>query len=349
MKRMNIEKEYFGQTRAGEPVDRYLLSNSKGISVSLIDYGATVQSVKAPGKDGEVEEITLGFDSLDGYLDEHPYFGATIGRYANRIAKGSFEIAGCSYELATNNGPNHLHGGTRGFDRAVWAGEMIESGNEVGVCFRWTSVAGDEGYPGELQVSVVYMLDEESRLTIGYEAATDAATPVNLTNHTYWNLAGAGGGDILRHQLSLVADRFLPVDSDLIPTGELSSVEGGPMDFRSILEVGSRMQEVEGGYDHCYVLGDQPAEVPRPAAILRDPGSGRTLRISTTEPGIQLYTGNFLDGIRGAGGRSFDLHGALCLEAQHFPDSPNQPGFPGTILEPGEMYRQVTVHEFSVS
>ena len=349
VKLMNIEKEYFGQTRDGEPVHRYLIEGQQGASVALIDFGAIVQSVRMPDRDGGVDEISLGFDSLRGYLDEHPYFGATVGRYANRIDSGSFELGGQAFTLAVNNSPNHLHGGLRGFDKALWSGDAVQAETECGVCFKLTSPDGEEGYPGELQVSVLYMLNADNRLTISYEANTSRPTPVNLTNHTYWNLSGAGSGNILGHQLSIVADRYLPVDESLIPTGELSFVEGGAMDFRNPLEIGSRFDSVEGGYDHCFVLGDSVSEVPRPAAILRDPASGRSMRVSTTEPGIQLYTGNFLDGLKGAGGKTFDRHGALCLEAQHFPDSPNQESFPSTILNPGDTYRQVTVHEFSAA
>ena len=346
---MKLEKEYFGQTHDGIDVHRYCLSHPRGVSVALIEYGAIVQSVLAPDRDGQVEEISLGFDKLNGYLGEHPYFGATVGRYANRIAGGAFSLGGQAYTLAVNNGPNHLHGGRQGFDKVLWDSDGSESDSECAVRFRYTSPGGEEGYPGRLEVIVTFVLDDASRLTITYEAVGDSPTPVNLTNHTYWNLAGAGSGDILRHELSIVADRYLPVDENLIPTGEYASVEGGPMDFRIPITVGSRISDVQGGYDHCFVLGEEASEAPRPAAILRDPLSGRCLRISTTEPGVQFYTGNFLDGIAGARGKTFDLHGALCLEAQHFPDSPNQEAFPSTILRPGEAYRQVTVHEFSAS
>lgn len=346
---MRYAEEYFGQTREGEPIHRYNLSNSNGVSVSLISFGAIVQSVKTPCREGVAGEISLGFDRLDDYLEEHPYFGATVGRYANRIAGGKFSMGEESYTLAVNNGPNHLHGGLQGFDKVAWAGERLGSGEEAGVRFLYTSQDGEEGYPGELKVSVSYILDEGNRLLITYEAATNASTPVNLTNHTYWNLAGAGSGDILGHELSIVSDRYLPVDEDLIPNGDLASVEGGPMDFRNLVEIGSRFDSLPGGYDHCYVLGEKPVESPRPAAILRDPSTGRCMRISTTEPGVQFYTGNFLDGIKGSGGKVFDRHGALCLETQKFPDSPNQPGFPSSILDPGEVYRHVTMHEFSVT
>ncbi len=341
--------EYFGQTHDGEEIQGHLLENSSGLSVRLIDYGAIVQSVRFPGKDGTQEEISLGFDRIEGYLLEHPYFGATIGRYGNRIARGEFTLDGETYNLAINNEPNHLHGGSRGFDKAIWASEDRSSGGAASVCFNYSSPDGEEGYPGKLDVWVTYTLDERNNLIIEYKARTSAPTPVNLTNHTYWNLAGAGMGDVLGHELTLVAENYLPVDESLIPTGELAAVEGSAMDFRSPALVGKRIGEVAGGYDHCYVLGDEPSKEPRPAAILRDPVSGRCMRVSTTEPGLQLYTGNFLDGINGAGGRSFEQHGALCLEAQHFPDSPNRPEFPSTILSPGEVYSQVTVHEFSAT
>lgn len=341
--------EYFGKTHDGDEVQGHLLENSSGLSLRLINYGAIVQSVRFAGRDGDPEEITLGFDRLDDYLHEHPYFGATIGRYGNRIAGGEFSLLGEDYKLAVNNGPNHLHGGLRGLDKVLWASEESRAPEAAGVRFNYSSPDGEEGYPGRLDVWVTYTLDEENRIIIEYEARTSAATPVNLTNHTYWNLSGAGSGDILGHELTLVSDSYLPVDENLIPTGDLAGVEGSPMDFRSPMPVGGRIKEVQGGYDHCYVLGDSPSQEPRPAAILRDPVSGRCMRVSTTEPGIQLYTGNFLDGIKGAGGEVFERHGAICLEAQHFPDSPNQPGFPSTILSPGDTYRQVTVHEFSVS
>ena len=346
---MKLVIEYFGKTHDGDEVRSYLIENSSGLAVRLINYGAIVQSVRFPGKDGNQEEISLGFDRLEDYLHEHPYFGATIGRYGNRIAGGEFALAGETYKLAVNNGPNHLHGGLRGFDKVLWGAEESSTREAASVCFYYSSPDGEEGYPGRLDTRVTFSLDEGNRFIIEYEARSSAPTPVNLTNHTYWNLAGAGRGDILGHELALVSENYLPVDEELIPTGEMASVEGGPMDFRSPATVGERIGEVEGGYDHCYVLGVEPSKEPRPAAILRDPSSGRCMRVSTTEPGLQLYTGNFLEGIKGSGGKVFERHGALCLEAQHFPDSPNQAEFPSTILSPGDTYRQVTVHEFSLS
>lgn len=344
---MNLVTEYFGQTHDGDEVRSYLMENSHGLAVRLIDYGAIVQSVRSPDRDGKQGEISLGFDRIKDYLGEHPYFGATVGRYANRIARGVFSLDGKTYKLAVNNGPNHLHGGLRGFDKVLWAGEGRNSRDFSQVRFSLTSPDGDEGYPGQLEVAVIYALDEQGRFSITYEALSDAPTPVNLTNHTYWNLSGAGMGDVLGHELSIISEFFLPTDEDLIPTGRQAGVGGGPMDFRSPVSIGEGIGEVEGGYDHCYVLGKRSSQEPRPAAILRDPVTGRCMRVSTTEPGIQLYTGNFLDGIKGAGGAVFNRHGAVCLEAQHFPDSPNRADFPSTILGPGERYRQVTVHEFS--
>ncbi len=342
---MRVEKDTFGSTADGLAVERFRLHNAAGVSVDLISYGAIVQSVKTPDRAGHRGEITLGFDALAGYLVEHPYFGAVIGRWANRIGGGRFTLDSVEYELACNNGPNHLHGGTHGFDRAVWSAESFQGDGLAGVRFRHASPDGDEGYPGTLDVTVTYTLDEESRLTIGYTATTDRPTPVNLTNHAYWNLSGAGSGDVLSHELQLAAEQYLPVDEGLIPTGELRGVDGTPMDFRTPMAIGSRFDEVEGGYDHCYVLG-APSEEPRFAARVVDRSSGRVLEVATTEPGIQLYTGNFLDGIAGTSGNVFEKHGALCLEAQHFPDAPNQPAFPNSILRPGETYRQVTVYAF---
>ena len=281
---MNQDVEYFGQTHDGEDVQAWVLENSSGLSVRLINYGAIVQSVRFPGKDGRQEEISLGFDRLEDYLLEHPYFGATIGRYGNRIANGEFLLGGETYKLAVNNGPNHLHGGLRGFDKVLWGAEGSKTDEAVAVRFSYSSPDGDEGYPGSLDTRVTYSVDEGSRLVVEYEATCSAPTPVNLTNHTYWNLSGAGRGDILGHELTLVSENYLPVDENLIPTGELADVEGGPMDFRSPGTVGERIGEVAGGYDHCYVLGGQASQEPRPAAILRDPLSGRCMRVSTTAP-----------------------------------------------------------------
>ncbi len=345
---MNIEKTAFGQTEDGQEIDLYTCTNRHGLIVKLTNYGAIVVAVETPDRDGKLANITLGFENLAGYLQRHPYFGSTVGRYCNRIAKGKFTLDGQEYTLATNNGENHLHGGVVGFDKYVWEAQEIRDEDRVGIRFSRRSVAGEEGYPGNLDVAVTYALTNANELTVEFEATTDAATPCNLTNHNYWNLAGAGAGTIEKHELQLAADKYLAVDAGLIPTGELTDVSGTPLDFTSPQPIGARMKEIEAdpvGYDHCYVLRSQDGSLAF-AARVKDPSSGRVMEIHTTQPGIQLYTGNFLDGSDGAGG--FQQYGAFCLETQHYPDSPNQPDFPSTILQPGDTYRQTTVHKFSV-
>lgn len=343
---MRLQEEPFGETPDGEPVTQYHLSNANGIAVSLINYGAIVTAVHVPDRNGELENITLGFDTLDGYLERHPYFGAICGRYANRIADGKFTLDGVEYTLATNNEPNHLHGGESGFDKALWHAEPFENEDAAGVRFTYESPDGEEGYPGTLTTTVTYTLNDDDELQIDYQATSDKATPVNLTNHCYWNLAGADSGKILDHVLTLNCDRYLPVDDTMIPTGELKSVTDTPMDFTDPQRIGAKIDEVEGDYDHCFVLSegqDSPALIAR----AEDPESGRVLEIFTTEPAVQFYTGNFLDGSVAGGG--FEKHDGFCLECQHFPDSPNQPDFPSTILQPAEVYRQTTTLKFSVN
>ena len=316
--------------------------------IKLIDYGANVVSVEVPDRDGKFANVTLSFDKIDGYLQRHPYFGATVGRYCNRIAKGKFSLNGKEYSLATNNGPNHLHGGENGFDRQMWAAQTIETDDAVGVKFTRTSPDGEEGYPGNVQVSVLYTINNKNELTMEFEATTDAATPVNLTNHCYWNLAGAGSGDILGHELTIESDHYLAVDDTLIPTGELTSVAGSPFDFTSPHTIGERIKQIDSdpvGYDHCYVLRSQNGKLAL-AAKAKDPKSGRVMEVYTTQPGIQLYSGNFLDGT--PAGNGFQQYNAFCLETQHYPDSPNQSKFPSTILKPGETFKHTTVHRFSV-
>jgi aldose 1-epimerase len=313
--------------------------------LKLTDYGAIVVAVEVPDKNGHNDNITLGFPTLQGYIEHNPYFGATVGRYGNRIAGASFSLDGKTYTLAANNGPNSLHGGIKGFDKVVWDAEVIESDAGSGVRFHRLSPDGEEGFPGNLNVEVVYLLTEDNGLRMEYKATTDQATPVNLTNHAYWNLKGAGNGLVLDHVLMIAADSYLPVDENLIPTGEFKPVEGTPMDFRDPTLIGSRIDQVGMGYDHCYVLRNQSGELAL-AARVRDPESGRVMEVRTTQPGIQLYTANFLDGTPASGG--FPQHSALCLETQHYPDSPNQPDFPSTILRPGEEYHQLTVHRFLV-
>lgn len=343
--KVSVEKSAFGKLPDGREVEQYTLSNDHRLTAKVITYGAILRSLMVPDRDGKPGEVTLGFDSLDRYLAGHPYFGATCGRVANRIAKGRFTIDGVEYRLATNNGPNHLHGGLKGFDKALWKAEPLADG----VKLTHVSPDGDEGYPGRLSVTVVYRLTDDDELRIGYTAVTDKTTPINLTNHTYWNLADGGKSDVLGHVLMLNADRYVPVDAGLIPTGELKSVSGTPMDFTKPTPIGSRLEQVPGqprGYDHCYVLNQSAGKLTL-AARVTEPKSGRVMEVYTTEPAIQLYTGNFLDGSIESRGAVYKQHHAFCLEAEHYPDSINQPKFPTTLLKPGESYRQTTVHKFS--
>ncbi len=339
-------RSHFGKTEDGTPVDLFTLTNGSGMRVRIITYGATVIELLAPDREGRYANVVLGFDNLAQYLAGHPYFGSTVGRVANRIARGRFVLDGVEYRLATNNGPNHLHGGNRGFDKVVWQAEMTKTGDDPAVKLSYRSRDGEEGYPGNLNCTVVYTVTQRDELRIDYTATTDRATPVNLTNHSYFNLSGPGSGTVLNHVLKLFADRYTPVDADLVPTGSILPVQGTAMDFTSPTAVGSRIAQVPGGYDHNYVLRDAPSAVPQPAARVYDPQSGRWMEVETTEPGIQLYTGNFLDGtLRGRGG-VYVKHFGFCLEAQHFPDSVNQPLFPTVILRPGQVYRQVTIYRF---
>ena len=350
---LSVSSASYG-THDGQPVSQYTLSNANGLEVRLIDFGGIITHLYAPDRDGQLADIVLGFDSLSGYEGEYPYFGALIGRYGNRIADGKFELAGESYALATNNGPNSLHGGARGFNRKLWKGQTLEEEHRVGVRLTGISPDGEEGYPGNLSVTVDYWLDNDDRLTLDYRATTDAATPVNLTNHSYFNLAGAGSGDILDHQLTIAADAFTPVDDTLIPTGELRPVAGTPFDFTTPTAIGERIDADNeqiafgGGYDHNFVLTRSEAGLA-PVATVYEPTSGRTLEVLTTEPGVQFYAGNFLDGSNvGKGGRPYTYRTGFCLETQHFPDSPNQPDFPSTTLRPGQEYSTTTVYRFGV-
>ena len=346
-KKMSVEKEPFGKTADGKSVDLYTLTNDNGLRARITNYGAIVVSLEVPDRNGKLDDITLGFDALKGYLEGHPYFGAIVGRYGNRIGKGRFTLDGVEYKLATNNGPNHLHGGIKGFDKVVWEAEPVRDKGAVGVKLTYLSKNGEEGYPGNLKCTVVYTLTNSDELKISYEAETDKATPVNLTHHSYFNLAGQGEGDILGHELTIDADRYTPVDEGLIPTGELRSVANSPMDFRTPKAIGARIAEVKGGYDHNFVLnsGGGPLTL---AARVYEPSSGRVMVMYTTEPGLQFYSGNFLDGsITGKAGKVYHKHYGFCLETQHFPDSPNKPHFPSVILDPGETYTHVTVHTFS--
>jgi len=343
-----VTRAPFGTAPGGEAVELLTLTNTHGMTVRVMTYGGIIISLKVPDKNGVPGDVVLGYDSLADYLRASPYFGAIVGRYGNRIAKGRFTLGGTEYRLATNNGPNHLHGGVRGFDKVVWHAEPFHDASGVGVHLRYISPDGEEGYPGALRAKVTYT--ERNELRLDYQATTDRATPVNLTQHSYFNLAGSG--DILGHELTLMADRYTPVDSTLIPTGALAPVAGTPFDFREPHRIGERIGEASeqlrygGGYDHNWVL-TRPDTGLALAARLTDSVSGRTLEIRTTEPGIQFYSGNFLDGsITGKGGRVYRHRTGLCLETQHFPDSPNHPAFPSTILEPGQVYRSRTVWTF---
>ena len=347
----------FGQVD-GKPIYLYTLTNANGMEVRAMSLGATIVSLRARDRAGVSDDVVLGFDAIEGYLADEPYFGAIVGRYGNRIAKGRFTLDGKTYRLATNNGPNHLHGGVKGFDKVVWDAAPFDRDGQSGIVFTHTSPDGDEGYPGTLSVTVTYTLTPANELLVDYEATTDKATPVNLTQHSYFNLAGAGSGDILGHQLTIDADRYTPVDATLIPTGALAPVDGTPFDFRRPAAIGARIDADDpqihngSGYDHNWVLTAPPAGAPalRHAARVEDPKSGRTLDVSTTEPGVQFYTGNFLDGtLTGKSGHVYKRRAGLCLETQHFPDSPNQPNFPSTILHPSERYQSKTVFAFGVT
>ena len=333
-------------TVTGRPVTKFTIANGRGMKAEIMDYGATVVSLVVPDRDGVPGDVVLGFDELAGYLRaDNPYFGCIAGRYANRIAGAKFELDGKKYALAANNNGNSLHGGLKGFDKVVWEAAPLASND--GVKFTHHSADGEEGYPGNLHVEVTYTLTAENDLKIEYSAGTDKPTPVNLTHHGYFNLSAVREPNILNHELTLRASRYTAVDAGLIPTGSLPPVSGTPMDFTAAHTVGARIASVPGGYDHNWVL-DSPGLASEPAATLYDPGSGRRMDVFTTEPGIQFYAGNFLDGtLPGKGGRTYPKHAGLCLEAQHFPDSPHHPSFPNTILRPGETYRQTTIYRFS--
>lgn len=350
-----VTRAPFGRTPDGKSVDVYTLTNSRGMQVRAITYGAIIQAIHVPDGTGRLGDVTLGYDSLAGYLASSPYFGAIVGRYANRIAKGRFTLDGKTYQLATNNGPNHLHGGVKGFDKVVWAGEAFQHGDTVGVRLSHTSPDGDEGYPGTLIVHVTYTLTPANELIVDFAATTDKATPVNLSQHTYFNLAGAGRGDVLGHVLSIAADRYTPVDSTLIPTGDLASVAETPFDFRGPTPIGARIEQPDPqlkngrGYDHNFVLNRTGPGLVHSVHVI-EPTTGRSLDIATTEPGLQFYSGNFLDGtITGKAGHVYKQRAGFCLETQHFPDSPNHSSFPTTILRPGEEYRSRTVFAFGVA
>ena len=348
-----VRREPFGTTAEGRQVERFTLTSSSGITITVLSFGGAIQSILTPDRTGTLADVTLGYDTLAEYERDKSYLGSLVGRYANRIRAGRFSLDGRDYTLAQNAGGNHLHGGKRGFNKAVWTVEPFQDGADVGVVLEHLSPDGDEGYPGMLRVRVSYRLTANAELQIDFLATTDAATPVNLTQHAYFNLAGTGAGDILGHELELNASRFTPVDATLIPTGELRSVRGTPFDFSTAETIGSRIEaddeqlRLAGGYDHNFVLDRRGTGELALAARLTDPVSGRGIDIHTTEPGIQFYTGNFLDGtVAGKGGIPHRYRSGLALETQHFPNSPNEPSFPSTILRPGAEHRSRTVYHF---
>lgn len=345
---MSIEKLEFGTTPAGEKVDMYVCTNEHGLVLKMINLGATVVAMEVPDRDGNLANVTLGFQSLEEYQAHTAHFGCTVGRFGNRIALGKFPLDGAEVQVTVNRPPHHLHGGQKGFDLVLWEATPVEKPGEVGVRFQYVSADGEEGFPGELKTTVVYTLTNDNELKIDYTAATDKPTVVNLTNHCYWNLSGAGAGTILDHQLTLAADQYLLVDDKLIPTGELAPVTGTPMDFTAAKRIGADIEKLTNdpqGYDHCFVVNGEAGQL-RLAARAKDPNTGRVMEILTTQPGIQFYTGNFLNGDAKNGG--FGQHAAFCLETQHYPDSPNHANFPTTTLRPGETYHETTVHKFSV-
>jgi aldose 1-epimerase len=350
---VTVTHTVFGVLPDGRPVDAFTIRNTHGVTVTVMAYGGIITSLECPDRTGAPADIVLGYDDLEGYLSNPPYFGAVVGRYANRIAGGRFVLGGTTYTLATNDDANHLHGGLRGFDKVVWSAEPFTDLDSAGVVFGYTSPDGEEGYPGTLQTTVTYTLMADDAVVIDYHAVTDAPTHVNLTQHTYFNLAGEGSGSILDHELTIHADRYTAVDTALIPTGVVAEVADTPLDFTTPHSIGERIDagheqiRIGNGYDHNFVLTTD-GKGPTHAATVVDPTSGRTLDVLTTEPGVQFYTGNFLEGI-GKAGRAYAERAGFCLETQHYPDSPNQSAFPSTVLRPGEEYRSRTVWQFGIT
>lgn len=344
---MEIKTGLFAKTEAGD-VKYYTLTNKNGYSCTIINYGATLVSFKMPDKKGNIEEITLGYDNIEGYLNNSPYIGATIGRFANRIAGASFTIDGKEYKLIANEGDNQLHGGPGGFHTLLWDGDVFNNDSSATVVLSLSSPDGDQGYPGNLSVTTSYTLTEENELVMEYLAETDKKTHVNLTNHAYWNLAGAGSGKIYDHILTLDCSHYLPVDDKSIPTGEKKQVKGSPFDFTMPKPMGQDIDKVEPGYDHCMILREHNPYEPVPFAKVEEPSTGRCMEIATTKPGVQFYTGNYLNNVAIAGGKTANKHEAFCLETQYFPDTPNKKDFPSSLLEPDKTYRQKTVYRFFI-
>ena len=345
----SVTTSEFGQTADGKTVSKYTLNNGRGITIEVLSLGGIMHSVNLPDRNGKTVNVSANLETVADYEKSRPFFGALVGRYGNRIAAGKFSLDGQEYTLTKNNGPNSLHGGKMGFDTVVWDVQTFRGINAVGLVLKYVSKDGEEGYPGTLNATVTYTLSG-NKWTIDYTATTDKATVVNLTNHTFWNLAGFPNTNH-DHILTLNAGHYLPTDNTLIPTGELQPVEGTPFDFLTPHKIGERINQVEGahfagGYDHCFVLNQRRPGRSAFCALVHEPASGRTMRIDTTEPGVQFYAGNFLNGSLKANGHAYEKHGAFCLETQHFPDSPNQPKFPSTVLRPGQIYRSATVHTF---
>ena len=354
---LSSEHKAFGKTNDGTPVEQYILRNSHGLTATVITYGGILQSLKVPDKNGKFDDVVLGFDNVQGYQSGTAYFGATIGRFGNRLANGAFELDGKRYQVPLNDGSNSLHGGPRGFDKDVWKAQPSNGKDSVGVTLTYLSADGEMGFPGNLKTEVTYSLNEQNELRIDYKASTDKATVLNLTNHSYFNLAGAGNGDVLKQLATLHASHYTPVTGKLIPTGELAPVAGTPMDFTQPTAIGKHIkadhpqlkfaEPKQGGFDFNWVL-NAAGDVGELAAEVSDPQSGRRLQLYTTEPGVQFYTSNFLDGsVKGKAGKVYPHWGAFTLETQHYPDSPNQPTFPSTRLDPGKTYTQSTVMKFS--
>jgi aldose 1-epimerase len=351
----SMKKQPFGKTADGQAVDLFTLTNAKGMEVSITNFGGIVVTLKVPDRNGKLDDVVLGYDQLDGYLTNKAFFGALIGRYGNRVAHGQFQLDGKTYNLPKNDGDNTLHGGRTGFNKRLWTAKEVSGAKGTALELTYLSKDGEEGFPGNLSVKVVYTLAEDNELRIDYSATTDKDTVVNLTNHSYFNLAGQGKGDILGHELTIHADRFTPVDQTLIPTGELRAVKGTPFDFTKSTAIGARINQDDQqlkfgrGYDHNWVLNGGIKATPAIAAEAYDPKTGRVLQVLTTEPGVQFYSGNFLDGtITGKGGKVYNLRNGFCLETQHFPDSPNHASFPSTTLKPGQKYHTTTIFKLSV-